>query len=130
MRGRAYRPELPGYLEDRLLMSGMVGSATDPVILSARRLVFVGRQIRQGFHIFGRDRDIPHLREDLYNVAVLIPFGRMDGLGVTMNRIVTQMGRDLTTHARGVIPSAQAAVLAATRGVVRSRVEAGDVIVK
>ena len=90
MRTRAYRPEVPGCLEDRSLLSGVAGLSADPVVLSHRRFNKFAELTRLGFHSFGRDRDVSALRSEIYDVAVMIPFGRVDGLGVSVNRILDE----------------------------------------
>lgn len=130
MRTRAYRPEVSGCLEDRSLLSGVAGVSADPVVLSRVRFNYVAEQIRAGFQFFIRDRDIPQLRDELYDFAVFIPFGQADGLGVSINRIVTEMRNNLSAHAPHAIHSALNEVLAVTRAQVRARVQAGDVVIR
>ena len=130
MRTRAYRPEVPGCLEDRALLSGVAGPSADPVVLLHRKFLKVGEQIRLDFQLFARDRVVSVLREDLYNIAVMIPFGRVDGLGVASKRIVDNLGHDLAAHVPHAIRSARDDVLAATRAEVEARVRAGDVVVR
>jgi hypothetical protein len=130
MRTRAYRPEVPGCLEDRSLLSGVAGLAADPVVLSHRRFNLVAEQIRLGFRSFGRDRFISELNDDLRNVIVMIPFGRVDGLGVSINQIVTRMKHDLSANVPDAVRSARTDVIAVTRAAVEARVQAGDVVVR
>ena len=130
MRTRAYRPEAPGCLEGRSLLSGVAGLSADPVVLPRRVFNVVAEQIQSHFQSFGRDRDIAGLRDDLRDVAVIIPFGRVDGLGVSINRIVTRMQDDLSANVPHAIRSALNDVLAATRAEVKARVQAGDVVVR
>jgi hypothetical protein len=130
MRSRAYRPEVPGCLEGRSLLSGVAGLSADPVVLRFRRLNLVAEQVRLNFHSFGRDRDVPSLRGGLYDVAVIIPFGRVDGLGVSMNSIVTRMQEDLSAGVPRAMRTAQNDVLAVTRADVKARVRAGDVVIR
>lgn len=130
MRRRAFRPEVPCSLEGRVLLSGAGGLSTDPVILSARRFTWVGQQIVSSFWIFKRHRNIEDLRSSIADVVVVIPFGRVDGLGVTMNRVVTELRGELAGNVPRAISSARNEILTATRAQVSARVEAGDVIVR
>jgi hypothetical protein len=54
----------------------------------------------------------------------------VDGLGVSINRIVTRMQHDLSAHVPHAIRSARNDVLAVTRAEVKARVQAGDVVVR
>jgi hypothetical protein len=131
MRTRAYRPEVPGRLEDRSLLSGGAKPSAHPVVLSQLNFDRIGEQIDLGFQLFARDRVVSDLRSHLYsNAAVRIPFGRVDGLGVSINRIVSRMHRDLATNDPQAIPTARNEVLAMTRAVVEARIQAGDVVVR
>ena len=130
MRTRAYRPEVPGCLEDRSLLSGVSGLSADPVVLSHRRFNTVAEQMRSDFQSFGQDRDVSSLRGALNDVAVMIPFGRVDGLGVSINRILNRMQQDLSANVSHAIRSARNDVIAVTRADVEARVQAGDVVVR
>ncbi len=130
MPTRAYRPESPGCLEDRSLLSGVAGLSADPVVLSHRRFNTVAELMRLGFRSFGRDRNVTELGDDLYKVAVMIPFGRVDGLGVSINRILDRMQDDLSNNVPHAIRSARNDVIALTRADVEARVQAGDVVVR
>ena len=72
---------------------------------------------------------LEHLREELRDVAVIIPFGRVDGLGVSINRIVDRMEEDLSANVPHAIRSAFNDVVTATLAQVKARVKAGDVVV-
>ena len=128
MRTRAYRPEVPGCLEDRSLLSGVAGLSADPVVLSHRRLNTVAEQIRLGFQSFGRDRDVSHLGDSISDVAVMIPFGRVDGLGVSINRILVNMRQEIAAGAPHPVLSASNEVVAVTRALVEARIQDGDVV--
>jgi hypothetical protein len=130
MRTRAYRPEVPGCLEGRSLLSGVAGLSADPVVLSHRRFNTVAEQIRLGFQSFGRDRDVSHLGDAISDVAVMIPFGRVDGLGVSINRILNRMQDDLSANVPHAVRSARNDAIAVTRADVEARVQAGDVVVR
>ena len=115
--------EAPGCLEDRSLLSGVAGLSADPVVLSQRRFNKVGEQIHLGFRLFARDRVISDLRDDLYNnTAMIIPFARVDGQGVSINRILNRMQHDLAAKVPHAIRSARNEVLA----VIRADVERGS----
>ena len=130
MRKRAYRPEVSRCLESRSLLSGVAGTPADPVVFPRVSFARVREQIQQSFQLVARDRVTSTLPDDLYNVAVLIPFGRVDGLGVTINRILAELRQDLAAHVPNAVLSARNEVLAATREQVEARVRAGDVVVR
>src|SRR4051812_30772099 len=73
MRRRAYRPEVPGCLEDRALLSGVAGLSADPVVLPLRRLNRVAEHMRFSFGDFARFRVISLLRDELRNETMPIP---------------------------------------------------------
>jgi hypothetical protein len=129
MRTRAYRPEVPICLEDRSLLSGVAGLSAHPVVFSQRRFIFILQHMRSGFDLFARYRDLSQIPSEVNDVIVMIPFGRADGLGVSINRIVNRMKHDLSAHVPHAIRSALNDVLAVTRADVEARVRAGDVIV-
>jgi hypothetical protein len=131
MRTRAYRPEVVGCLEERSLLSGVAGASADPVVLSRQRLITADLQTVLAFHLFSRDRDPDHVRDAVHDVVVIIPYGRVDGLGVTINDIVTRMQRELSGHnAPHAIRAAGQDVIAAIRADVEARVRAGDVVIR
>jgi hypothetical protein len=130
MRTRAYRPEAPACLEERSLLSGVAGLSANPVVLTRRQFTQVVDFMHLGFYNFTQYRDVEHLREDLRDVAVIIPFGRVDGLGVSINRIVDRMEEDISAKVPHPVRSALIDVLAATRAEVAARVRAGDVVLR
>jgi hypothetical protein len=130
MRMRAYRPEVPGYLEDRSLLSGVAGLSADPVVLLRDKFIFAGTLIRQDFDLYVRYRDLLQLRDELDDAIALIPFGRVDGLPASIDRIVERMKNDLVAHVPHALLSARNDALAVTRAVVEARVRAGDVVVR
>ena len=130
MRTRAYRPEVAGCLEDRSLLSGVTGPSADPVILSRDRLNFVAEQILTDFDTFARNRDIIQLRNDISDVIVIIPFGQVDGLERSINRILHRMQHDISANVPHAFRSALNDVLAMTRAEVEARIRAGDVVVR
>lgn len=130
MRTRAYRPEVAGALEDRALPSSVTGLPVEPVVLSHRQLVIVHQQVLQGFQLFARDRFVPHLYDQIHDGIVLIPFGLVDGLGVTIHRIVSRMQDELSARDPRAIRSAYNDVIAATNAEMQSRIQAGDLVIR
>jgi hypothetical protein len=130
MRTRAYRPEVPGCLEERSLLSGVAGLSADPVVFRQRQFNFVLQHMSGGFDLFARNRDIFQIPSEINDVIVMIPFGRVDGLGVSINHIVNRMRHDISAHVPHAARSALFDVLAVTRAQVEARVRAGDVIVR
>jgi len=135
MRSRAFRPEIPGCLEDRSLLSAVAGLSTAPVVFSHRRSEKVDEHIRTAFLMFSRDHDVHRLLREVHDVAVMIPFGRVDGLGASIRRIVKGMQNNLSVDVPPavrsvVITSTLNDVIAATRAEVEARVQTGDVVVR
>jgi hypothetical protein len=131
MRTRAYRPEVPGCLENRSLLSGVAGVSADPVILLQFKLNKVAELTRDYFVTFGeRDRSVADLRVALIDVIVMIPFERVDGLGASINGILGRMQKDLSANVPDAVRTAGNDVIAATRAEVEARVQAGDVVVR
>ena len=143
MRTRAFRPEVPGWLEDRSLLSGVAGLSSDPVVLPMHTLLFVQDQIREFFVLFARHiepvdasrtespgGDTTQLLVELHYLAGMIPFGQVDGLGVASERIVGNMRRDLAAHVPNAILSARNEELAVFRADVEALVRAGEVVVR
>ncbi len=130
MRTRAYRPEVPGCLEGRTLLSGVAGLSADPVVLSHRRFNVVVEHLEIGFELFGRYRDFVQLHNEIDDVIVMIPYERVDGLDASIDRIVNRMKHDLTAHVPHAVRSAFRDVIAATRAEVEARVRAGDVVLR
>src|SRR4051812_48652450 len=120
MRTRAYRPQDSDCLEGRTLLSGVTGLKAEPVVLRSRRLSFSIERIREEFQAAARDRDVSDLRERIRDYTVIIPFERVDGLGVSINRILDRVENDLTGHVPPhAIRSAQNDVVAVIRADVR-----------
>ena len=130
MRTRAYRPEAPVCLEDRSLLSAAAGLSADPVVLPHPRFSFILERLREDFELFGRYRNVPFLRDEISDVIGGIPFERVDGLGVSIDRIVNRMRHDLSAHVPHAIRSALNDVIAVTRAEVEVRVRSGDVVVR
>jgi hypothetical protein len=130
MRTRAYRPEILGCLEDRSLLSGVAGLTADPVVLTRRQFHFIAEHMRLGFQSFARNRDVSQLHNEINDVAVWIPFGRVDGLQVSINHIVNTMQHDLAANVPHAIRNAGNDVLAVTRANVQALARAGDLVVR
>jgi hypothetical protein len=130
MRTRAYRPEVPGCLEGRSLLSGVAGPSVHPVVLLHRQLNLVVDRMQGGFVLFARYHSVSQLRNEIDDVVVMIPFERLDGLDVSIDRIVDRMAQDISAHVPGAIRSASHDVTAATIADVKARVRAGDVVVR
>jgi hypothetical protein len=93
-------------------------------------LLFARQQIVQGFELFARDRVYFHLYDQIHDGIVVIPFGLVDGLGVTIHRIVNRMQQELSARDPHAIRSAQDDVLDATLAEVQARIQAGDLVVR
>ena len=130
MRTRAYRPEVPVRLEDRSLLSGVAGPSADPVIFSRHRLSFIVQHMQNGFDLFARYRDISQLHSEIDDVVVMLPFGRVDGIRVSIDRIVARMQRDFRAHVPHAFRRARIDVNAVIRADVEARVQAGDLVVR
>lgn len=131
MRARAFRPEAPACLEARSLLSGVAGPSADPFVLQEARLVKAKDHIDGVFLVFAtRGTDISHMRQQISDVVVWIPFGRADGLGVAINRILDRMRRDIPAGVPHPIRSANDDVIDVIREHVEARVRAGDVVVR
>jgi hypothetical protein len=130
MRARAYRPEVRDFLEDRLLLSGVARPSADPVILSRRQLIIIGEHIHSAFTFVARNHDPTQLRPEINDLIVNIPFGGVDGLVGSIDRILNRMKLDVRAHVPHASASARDSVLAVTLAQVEARVRAGDVIVR
>ena len=91
MRRRAFRPEVPGRLEDRSLLSGVAGLPGGPVVLSIPQLNQQIEHMQSSFAYFSRYREIPHLLNELHDDAEMIPFSRADGLDESIDDIVERI---------------------------------------
>ena len=123
MRTPAFRPEVAGCLEDRALLSA------GPVVLSHQRLAKTADLIHLGFQLYAQDRDVSGLHSEINKGVVMIPFARVDGLGVSINRIVRKMQHDLSERIPHAMRTARREVLDAVLTGVETRVRAGDVVV-
>ena len=130
MRTRAYRPEVPGCLEDRSLLSSVAGRSADPIVFTRREFNMIPEQIQSAFQFSRRNGDIPHLHDEILGAVVNIPFGRVDGLAVSINGILDKMQHDLSAKVPHAISSARNDVIAVTRADVEARAHAGDIVVR
>lgn len=130
MRTRAYRPEVPGCLEDRTLLSGSARPKAGPVVLSSARLGFAIERIHEEFQLAAQDRDVSDLRRQIRDYVVIIPFGRADGLGVAIRRTLDRAEDDLSGRVPHAVGRAENEVITAIRAEVRARVRAGDVVLR
>jgi hypothetical protein len=130
MRTRAYRPEVPGCLEDRSLLSGLAGPSADPVIFSRHRLSFIVQHMQQGFDLYARYRAVSLIHNEVDDVVVMLPFGRADGVRGSIDRILTRMQREISAHVPHAFRRARIDVTATIRADVEARVRAGDLVVR
>ena len=130
MRTRAYRPEVSDCLEDRLLLSSVAGLSADPIVLTRREFNLIPERIQTGFQLARRDGSIHHLHEEILDAVVNIPFGRVDGLAVSINGILTRMQHDLAAKVPHALSSARNDVIAVTSADVEARIQAGDIVVR
>jgi hypothetical protein len=82
------------------------------------------------FNLFTRYRDVIQLRDEIDDVDVLIPFGRMEGLEGSIDRIVDRMEHDIAGHVPHAIRTARNDVLAVTRADVLASIRNGVLIVR
>jgi hypothetical protein len=130
MRTRAYRPEVPGCLEDRSLLSSVAGLSADPIVLTRREFNMIPEQIQAAFQYSRRNGDIPHLHDEILDAVVNIPFGRVDGLAVSINGILNRMQHDISGKVPHAISSARNDVIAVTYADVQALAQAGDIVVR
>ena len=126
MRRRAYIPAAPVVLEGRAVPSG------GPIHLSGLRFDLTLARVKADFEQYSLSGDLGRLRVQLAGLAKSIPFGRSDGLGVTVNGILGQMQASLASGGATSRPIATAygEVAAAFGDVVKAHVADGTVIVK
>jgi hypothetical protein len=99
-------------------------------VYTRRQFNFFADHVRSGFALFGRYRDVSQLHDEINDVVVLIPFGRVDGLGISINRIVDRMQHDLSANVPHAVRSAYHDVISVAHAGVEARVQSGDVIVR
>jgi len=130
MRTRAYRPEVSGCLENRSLLSGVAGLSADPIVLTRREFNQVPEQIRSAFQEFRQGFGIAELHDDILDAVVVIPYAQADGLGVSINRSLKTMQRDIRAKDHQAISSARNDVIAATFADVQALAQTGDIVVR
>jgi len=117
-------------LEGRSLLSGVAALSADPVVVSRRQFHQTIVHIQFAFGEFTPFRVAYVLRDDLHNVAKPVPFGRVDGLDETIDRVVDRLQHDLSAHVPHPVRSAQHALLVTIHSNVVARVRAGDVVLR
>jgi hypothetical protein len=130
MRTRAYRLEVPGCLEDRSLPSSVAAPSAEPIILTRREFNLIPEQIQAAFQSARRNGGIAELHDEILDAVVVIPFGRVDGLAISINGILNRMRHDLAAKVPHALSSARNAVIAVTHADVEARVQAGDIVVR
>src|ERR1700733_4642909 len=129
MRTRAYRPEVPGCLENRSLLSGVAGTSADPTVLTRREFNLVPEEIRSAFQEYRQGFGIEELHNEILDAVAPIPYGQADGLGSSITRILKTLQRDIHAKDPQAINSAVNAVIAVTRADVQALAQAGRIVV-
>jgi len=130
MRTRAYRPEAPNCLEDRSLLSSVAGPPADPVVLPVRTFNDISAEVRASFQLLARNSNIFVFPTDFQGNVVRTPFGRVDGLGLTLRSILRTMHQGRLAGVPNTGVTAQNEMIAAIRAQVAARVQAGDVVIR
>ena len=130
MRTRAYRPEVSGCLESRLLLSNVAGRPAAPYVLSGHQVKLFVVHLASEFSIYEHIKDITHLQHGLEDLIPFIPYAYADGLPAKFDHILGQMRRDIHSNAPHPIRTASNEVLAVTRAEIEARVQAGDVVLR
>ena len=130
MRKRAYRPEVPGCLEGRSLLSGVAGHSADPTVFTRREFNYVPEQIQEAFHLFRQGSGISELHDEINEATVAVPFGRQDGLAASINGILGTLQHDMHAKVSDAVSTARNEVLAVTRAAMQAQAQAGNVVVR
>ena len=130
MRTRAFRPEAPGCLEDRALLSGVAGHSADPTVFTRREFNFVPEEIQDAFHLFRQGSGFTELHEEISEAVVAVPFGRQDGLAASINSILGKLQQDMHAKVPDAVSAAHNEVLAVTRAAMQAQAQAGNVVVR
>ncbi len=130
MRTRAYRPEAPGCLEDRSLLSGAAGPSADPIVFTRRQFNNVPAQIQDAFYLFRQGGGIPELHDEINEAVVAVPFGRQAGLAASINRTLNTLRQDMHAKVPQAVSIAHNEVIAATRAAMQAQAQAGNVVVR
>jgi hypothetical protein len=130
MRTRAYRPEAPGCLEERSLLSGVAGSSADTTVFTRREFNEVPEQIQEAFYDFRQGDGISELHHDILDAVVVVPFGRQDGLAASINGILDTLHHDMHAKVPNAVSTAHNEVLTVTRAAMQAQAQAGNVVVR
>jgi hypothetical protein len=80
--------------------------------------------------MFARYRDVSQLHSEIDDVVVMLPFGRVDGIRGSIDRIVARMLNDFRARVPHAFRRARIDVNAAIRADVEARVRAGELVVR
>jgi hypothetical protein len=130
MRTRAYRPEAPGCLEERSLLSGVAGPSANPIVFTRREFNYVPEQIQEAFHFYRQGSGISELHDEINEAVVAVPFGRQDGLAASINSILDTLQHEMHAKVRTAVSTAHNEVLAVTRAAMQAQAQAGNVVVR
>ncbi|QEH36701.1 hypothetical protein OJF2_52860 [Aquisphaera giovannonii] len=128
MRRRAFRPELPGQLEDRSLASVAAGSPGHPAVFRKGMVNDIIREVHSQFLVYIRYRDPTLLREQIDRNVTLIPYSRADRLLDSIDGILHDMLRDQAAGAPRPVLKASNRTIALIRSDVVQHVKAGDLV--
>jgi hypothetical protein len=130
MRTRVYRPEVPDCLENRSLLSAVAATSADPIVLTRREFNLVPEEIRSAFQEYRQGFGIEELHDEILDPVSSIPYGKADGLGSSITRILKTMQREIHAKDPQAINSAVTAVIAVTRADVQALAQAGRIVVR
>jgi hypothetical protein len=130
MRTRAYRPEDPGCLEDRSLLSGVARPLANPTVFTRREFNLVPEQIQDAFQLFRQGSGFSELHDEINEAVVAVPFGRQDGLSASINNILGTLRHDKHAKVPDAVSTAHNEVLAVTRAAMQAQAQAGNVVVR
>lgn len=126
---RTFVPDALGSLGDRVLLSEAAALPRGPVALSALRFNMSMDMVRNDFELFATSGNFERLRASLARHTVGSPFAQADGLGVTINAILSRIQADLASGAPRPVAAALHQVEAAVRADVQARIADGTVVV-
>ena len=112
MRMRAYRPEVSGCLEGRLLLSGVAGRPAAPYPFPGHQYKLFVNHVGIAFTLYARYHDKIQLHNEFDDIIPLIPFARADGLSAKIDGIVDKMMRDIRANVPHAIRTAHNDVIA------------------
>jgi hypothetical protein len=125
MRRRSFTPAAPACLEGRDLPSAFPGPAHLSAALYGLNLLKLQGNFQQ-FALYG---NLPLLRSQLAMRAAMVPFARVDGLGVKTNAIIDRMQANLAEGTPGAIYAAYQEVRAGVHSDLQARIDDGSVVV-